>query len=120
MLMFTIEGGNLTPMQRRTILDWTIRPALRGVPGVADVNTLGGFVRTYEVVPSPAAMAARGITTDALREALDGNNRNDGAGRVTRAEESLLVRAEGRIRSLEDVRSIVVAARPGGGIVRVG
>lgn len=118
MLMFTLEGGTLTPMQRRTLLDWTIRPQLRGLPGIADVNTLGGFVRTYEVVPDPAAMAARGITTAMLAEALSQNNRNDGAGRVRDGEEALLVRAEGRIRSLEDLRSIVVAAHPTG-VVRV-
>jgi len=118
MLMFTLEGGTLTPMQRRTLLDWTIRPQLRGLPGIADVNTLGGFVRTYEVVPDPAAMAARGITTEMLTEALSQNNRNDGAGRVRDGEEALLVRAVGRIRGLEDIRSIVVAAHPTG-VVRV-
>src|ERR671916_181436 len=118
MLMFTIEGGNLTPMQRRTILDWTIRPALRGLPGIADVNTLGGFVRTYEVAPDPAAMAARGITTAMLAYALSQNNRNDGAGRVRDGEEALLVRAEGRIRNQDDIRAIVVAAHPTG-VVRV-
>ncbi|MDI3308625.1 MAG: CusA/CzcA family heavy metal efflux RND transporter [Acetobacteraceae bacterium] len=118
MLMFTLEGGTLTPMQRRTLLDWTIRPQLRGLPGIADVNTLGGFVRTYEVVPDPAAMAARGITTEMLAEALSQNNRNDGAGRVRDGEEALLVRAVGRIRGLEDIRSIVVAAHPTG-VVRV-
>src|SRR6478609_3185149 len=119
MLMFTLEGGSLSPMQRRTLLDWTIRPQLRGLPGVADINTLGGHVRTYEVAPDPAAMAARGITTAMLAEALGQNNRNDGAGRVRDGEEALLVRAEGRIRTLEDIRSIVVVAHPTG-VVRVG
>ena len=118
MLMFTIDGGNLTPMQRRTILDWTIRPALRGLPGIADLNTLGGYVRTYEVAPDPAAMAARGITTEMLAEALSQNNRNDGAGRVRDGEEALLVRAEGRIHTQDDIRAIVVAAHPTG-VVRV-
>src|SRR3712207_5736813 len=118
MLMFTIEGGNLTPMQRRTILDWVIRPQLRGLPGIADVNTLGGFVRTYEVTPDPAAMAARGITTEMLANALAENNRNDGAGRVRDGEEALLVRAEGRIRTMDDIRQIVVVAHPTG-VVRV-
>ena len=51
MFMFTIEGGNLSSMERRDLLDWVIRPALRSVPGVADVNALGGRVRTFEVVP---------------------------------------------------------------------
>lgn len=119
MFMFTLEGENLTPMDARTLMDWVVRPAFRSVPGVADVNVLGGFVRTYEVIPSAAAMAARGISTAMLREALERNNRNDGAGRVRDGEEALLVRAEGRIRTLEDVRAIVLAARPTG-VVRVG
>ncbi|MFZ4409950.1 MAG: efflux RND transporter permease subunit [Paracraurococcus sp.] len=118
MLMFTLSGGNLSPQQRRSILDWTIRPQLRGLPGIADVNTLGGFVRTYEVAPDPAAMAARGITTAMLADALQQNNRNDGAGRVRDGEEALLVRAEGRIRTMDDIRAIVVAAHPTG-VVRV-
>ncbi len=119
MLMFTLEGENLTPSDARTLMDWVVRPALRAVPGVADVNVLGGLVRTYEVVPDPAAMAARGITTAMLEEALERNNRNDGAGRIRDGEEALLVRAEGRIRTLDDVRAIVLANREGR-VVRVG
>ena len=119
MLMFTIVGGDLTPTAQRGLIDWTIRPALRGLPGVADVNVLGGFVRTFEVVPSPPAMAARGITVAMLDSALSGNNRNDGAGRVRDGEEALLVRAEGRLRTLDDIKSVVIAARETG-IVRVG
>jgi cobalt-zinc-cadmium resistance protein CzcA len=119
MLMFTLEGENLSPTDARTLMDWVVRPALRGVPGVADVNVLGGLVRTYEVAPDPAAMAARGITTAMLEEALERNNRNDGAGRIRDGEEALLVRAEGRIRTLEDVRAIVLANREGR-VVRVG
>lgn len=118
MVLFSLEGEGLSPGQARYLLDWVVRPLLRGVPGVADVNTMGGFARTYEVVPSPADMAARGITTDMLENALTANNRNDGAGRVRAGEEALLVRAEGRIRSMDDIREIVVAARPGG-VVRV-
>lgn len=119
MLMFTIVGGNLTPTEQRSLLDFTIRPALRGLPGVADINVLGGFVRTFEVAPSPSAMAARGVTVAMLQSALANNNRNDGAGRVRDGEEALLVRAEGRLRSLEDIRSVVIAARANG-VVRVG
>jgi cobalt-zinc-cadmium resistance protein CzcA len=118
MLMFTIVGGDLTPTQQRSLVDWTLRPAIRGLPGVADLNVLGGFVRTFEVVPSPSAMAARGITVAMLETALSGNNKNDGAGRVRDGEEALLVRAEGRLRNLEDIKSVVIAARPSG-VVRV-
>jgi cobalt-zinc-cadmium resistance protein CzcA len=119
MLMFTIESDQLNAQEVRSLVDWVIRPALRALPGVADVNVLGGFVRTFEVVPSAPAMAARGITTQMLENALVANNRNDGAGRVRDGEEALLVRSEGRIRTLDDVRDIVVALR-GASIVRVG
>lgn len=108
MYMFTLDGPNLTAIEARTILDWTIRPALRSVPGVADVNTLGGFVRTYQVIPSPLAMSSRGISVDQLKIALQENNRNDGAGRIVDGEESLLVQAQGRVQSIDDVRNIVV------------
>jgi len=113
MFMFTIEGGGLSLMERRTLLDWTIRPALRTVPGVADVNALGGLVYSFEVVPDNARMNARGVTLSALRGALENNNRNDGAGRLVEGEETLLVRSEGRIKDLEDVRDIVVTTSNG-------
>ena len=103
MFMFTIEGGDLDIMQRRELLDWVIRPALRTVAGVADVNALGGEVRTFEVVPDNARLTARSISLAQLREALELNNRNDGAGRLDDGEESLLVRTEGSIRTLDDV-----------------
>jgi heavy metal efflux system protein len=118
MLMFTIDSETLNVQQMRQLVDWTIRPALRGLPGVADVNVLGGFVRTFEVAPSAPAMAAREITSQQLENAVTSNNRNDGAGRVRDGEEALLVRSEGRIRSLEDLRNIVVATR-GGTAIRV-
>lgn len=113
MFMFTIEGGDLTLMERRNLLDWVVRPALRTVPGVADVNTLGGTVRSFEVIPNNAGMSSRGITMEALIEALKSNNRNDGAGRLPEGEEALLVRAEGQIRDLDDVRAIVIANQNG-------
>ncbi|MCF6252032.1 MAG: CusA/CzcA family heavy metal efflux RND transporter [Methylococcaceae bacterium] len=109
MFMFAIEGGDLTLMERRSLLDWVIRPALRTVAGVADVNALGGLVRSFEVSPDNTRMSARNIDIATLIEALQSNNRNDGAGRMTEGEETLIVRAEGRITSLEDIRSIVVA-----------
>lgn len=109
MFMFTIDGGDLTLMQRRDLLDWVIRPALRTVSGVADVNALGGYVRSFEVIPDNMKMSARGITIADLIRALESNNKNDGAGRLTEGEEALIVRAEGRIKTLDDVRSIVVS-----------
>ncbi|PKM12783.1 MAG: CusA/CzcA family heavy metal efflux RND transporter [Gammaproteobacteria bacterium HGW-Gammaproteobacteria-3] len=108
MFMFSIEGGNLSLMERRSLLDWVIRPVLRTVPGVADVNALGGRVRSFEVAPDNTRMTARNISIDQLIKALESNNRNDGAGRLTEGEEALIVRAEGRIKNLADVGAIVV------------
>jgi cobalt-zinc-cadmium resistance protein CzcA len=112
MFMFTVEG-DLSLTERRSILDWIIRPALRTVPGVADVNSLGGFVRSFEIMPDPIRMAARGVDPMMLGQALAANNRNDGAGRMTEGEETLLVRSQGRIRTLDDVRNIVVRTEQG-------
>ena len=118
MFMFTIEGP-ISLQDKRTLLDWTIRPALRTVAGVADVNSLGGEVRSFEIAPDPAALAARGLTLGQLQAALETNNRNDGAGRLSEGEETLLVRAEGAIRNLDDVRAIVLKSH-NGSVVRVG
>ncbi len=119
MFMFTVEGDDVSLEQRRTLLDWVIRPALRTLPGVADVNSLGGFVRSFEVVPDNIALAAHGISLAMLQQAIQANNRNDGAGRVNDGEETLLVRAEGSIKTLQDLRNIVVTS-PSGNPVRVG
>ncbi len=113
MFMFTIEGGDLSLMERRSLLDWEIRPALRTVSGVADVNALGGLVRSFMVEPNNALMSARNISMAQLYEALKLNNRNDGAGRLNEGEESLLVRSEGRIKTLADVATIVVGNMAG-------
>ncbi len=113
MFMFAIEGGDLSLMERRDLLDWVIRPALRPVPGVADVSPLGGLVRSFEVIPDNAAMASRNIGMQQLISALENNNRNDGAGRLSEGEEALIVRAEGRIKNEQDVRAIVVAQSHG-------
>ena len=118
MFMFTIEG-DLPLADKRVLLDWVIRPQLRTIPGVADVNSLGGEVRTFEVVPNPRLLAARGLSLKDLQSVLETNNRNDGAGRLNDGEESLLVRAEGAIRNLDDVRAIVLQARDGL-VVRIG
>ena len=106
--MFSIEGGDLDLMQRRELLDWVIRPILRTVKGVADVNALGGLVKSFVVSPDNTRMIARNITIEQLTNALKMNNRNDGAGRLNEGEEALIVRIEGRIKKLEDVKNIVV------------
>ena len=113
MFMFTVEGGGLSLAERRSLLDWVIRPALRTVPGVADVNALGGVVRAYEVIPDQLKMAASGVTMMQLKEAIGANNRNDGAGRLGEGDEVLLVRSEGSITSLDDLRAVVVMMKDG-------
>lgn len=113
MFMFTVEGGNLSLAERRSLLDWVIRPALRTVPGVADVNALGGVVRSFEVIPDAVKLAATGVTLRGLRDIIEANNRNDGAGRLGEGDEVLLVRAEGSIKNLEDLRAIVIKANDG-------
>ena len=113
MFMFTIEGGDLSLEQRRSLLDWVIRPQLRSVAGVADVNSLGGLVRSFEIVPDLARMTARGISLEDLQQSLERNNRNDGAGRLNEGEESLIVRAEGRFNTLDDVANTVIKAQGG-------
>ncbi|MFN4342934.1 MAG: efflux RND transporter permease subunit [Azonexus sp.] len=118
MFMFTIEG-DLSLADKRALLDWVIRPQLRTIPGVADVNSLGGEAKTFEVVPDPQLLAARGLVLKDLQTVLEANNRNDGAGRLRDGEEALLVRAEGAIRTLDDVRAIVLQARDGQ-VIRVG
>ena len=117
--MFTIESDTLSLIEKRDLLDWVIRPALRTVPGVADVNALGGEARALEVVPDLLKMAANEVTLEALRQVIAANNSNDGAGRLDEGGESLLVREEGRIRTPDDLRAIVVAMRDGA-VVRLG
>jgi cobalt-zinc-cadmium resistance protein CzcA len=85
-----------------------IRPALRSVVGVADVNALGGKVRSFEVLPDPVKLAAVGLSTAQVKTAIEANNRNDGAGRLGEGDEVLLVRTEGSIRGQDDLRAIVV------------
>lgn len=114
--MFTLEGEGLTLEERRSLLDWTVRPALRGLAGVADVNVLGGHARAFEVVPDPAALAQAGLTAEVLREALEEANHNDGAGRMVEGEESLIVRVVGAATTLEDLAATAISL-PGGGVM---
>jgi heavy metal efflux system protein len=108
MFMFTVESDTLTLEEKRFLVDWTIRPALRIVPGVADVNALGGYVRTYEISPRPEIMNRLQIPNENIVAALEMNNKNDGAGRIDQGEEAMLVRVAGAIGDLEDVGSILV------------
>ena len=113
MFMFTIDNDAMTLDERRSLLDWVIRPALRSVPGVADVNALGGKVRSFEVEPDAIKLAAVGLSTADLKRAIEANNRNDGAGRLGEGNEVLLVRSEGNIKTQDDLRAVVVGRNDG-------
>ena len=114
MFMFTVESDVLSLEQKRYLLDWTIRPALRTVPGVADVNALGGFVKTYQVSPQLGEMRALGVSNAALFDALASNNKNDGAGRISQGEESMLVRIEGAFATIADIEALQIPTQNGG------
>ncbi|MBL6454978.1 CusA/CzcA family heavy metal efflux RND transporter [Belnapia sp. T6] len=105
------------PAQRlaylRTLQDWVIRPQLRNVPGVAGVDGIGGYVKQYHVRPDPQRLLGLGLTFRALVEALERNNSAIGAGYVERGGEGYVVRADGRITTLEHIRDVVVETREG-------
>ena len=107
-LMFTIESDALDLEAKRTLLDWVIAPKLRAISGVAEVNALGGKVKTYEVVPDLDRMRAMGVTLDDMLMTLEKNNRNDGAGRVSQGVESILVRSVGRLKNIYDIKTLPV------------
>jgi cobalt-zinc-cadmium resistance protein CzcA len=97
----------------RTIQDWVIRPQLKSLEGVAGVDTIGGFVKQYHVHPSPAKLVAFGLSFTQIIEALENNNVSTGAGYIERNGESYLVRADGRIASLDQIANIVVGSQKG-------
>lgn len=113
MFMFTVEHPTLDIRERRELLDWVIRPVLRTVPGVADVNVLGGEVRSLQISPDPDRMAQAGIDIDAIRNALQRGNRNTGVGRLEQGIDALIVRVEGRLKNLSSLEDLVVAERDG-------
>ena len=106
--MFTIEGTGLSLQERRSLLDWTLRPALRTIPGVADVNVLGGEAKTFVVIPDRGRLTANGLHLRDVVDALERNNRNDGAGRLRVGESALIVRAEGALQTADDIGNVVV------------
>jgi len=107
-LMFTIESDTLSLMQKRTLLDWVINKRIRSIDGVADTNALGGYVKTYEIVPNFAKMKLYKINMKSLQEVLSENNKNDGIGRLSIGEQSLFVRSEGRLKNIPDISNLIV------------
>ncbi|AYR26524.1 CusA/CzcA family heavy metal efflux RND transporter [Herbaspirillum rubrisubalbicans] len=103
------DGTPYTPTDLREIQDWVIKPQLRLVPGVTEINTIGGFAKEYLVAPSPEKLASYGMTMDTVIKALEKNNNNVGAGYIERRGEQYLIRAPGQVGSTEDIGNIVLA-----------
>ncbi|SVA99190.1 uncharacterized protein METZ01_LOCUS152044, partial [marine metagenome] len=97
----------------RTVQDWIIRPQLRTVPNVADIDSIGGYVKQYHVLPNPAALQSYGLTLHDVIGALERNNRSLGAGYVERHGEAALVRADSRLKGLVDIAGVVVKEHKG-------
>ncbi|WP_122556008.1 CusA/CzcA family heavy metal efflux RND transporter [Pseudomonas viridiflava] len=103
------DGTPYTPTDLRVIQDWIIKPQLRNVPGVAEINTIGGFAKQYEIAPDPKKLAAYKLTLNDLVAALERNNANVGAGYIERGGEQLLIRAPGQLENIDDIANIVIA-----------
>lgn len=102
------DGQEYSGMDLRTIQDWIIRPQLRTVRGVADVNTIGGYTKQFHVTPDPQKLLAYGLTFRDVLRALAENNSNVGAGYIERRGEQYLIRAPGQVKDLSDIGRIVV------------
>lgn len=118
--MYTIEhkpgarkpdGSAYTPQDLRTLHDWVVRPQLRTVPGVTEVNSVGGFRKEYEVAPYPERLAGFGLTVKDIIQALEANNANVGAGYVERHGAQYVIRVPGQAANEKDLAGIIVARR---------
>ncbi|KAB0330924.1 CusA/CzcA family heavy metal efflux RND transporter [Janthinobacterium sp. PLB04] len=103
------DGTPYTPTDLREIQDWIIKPQLRNVTGVTEINAIGGYAKQYQVAPYPEKLAAYGISLQDVVTALERNNSNVGAGYIERQGEQLLIRAPGQVASKSDLANIVVA-----------
>lgn len=107
------DGTPYTPTDLREIQDWVIKPQLRNVPGVTEINTIGGFDKQFQVAPDLERLAARGLSLQDVVTALERNNANVGAGYIERRGEQYLVRAPGQVKSIDDLREIIVGSAQG-------
>jgi heavy metal efflux system protein len=110
---FVVESDKQSPMELRTLMDWTIRPQLRTVPGVAEVNSQGGYEKQYEIRVDPERMRSRGVSLAQVIEAAEKNNQNAGGGFIERKGEQTIVRSVGVATGADDIGSIVVDADRG-------
>lgn len=107
------DGSAYTPMDLREIQDWVIKPQLRNVPGVTEINSIGGFAKEYLVAPQPEKLAAYGITLAEIVTALERNNANVGAGYIERQGEQYLIRVPGQVHGIADIREVIVGTVQG-------
>src|SRR5512134_4014180 len=117
---FTVEGEGVSAMERRTILDWMIAPRLRAVPGVTEVNVWGGLPKQYQVVVDPAKLVAYGLSLKEVFEAVERGSGNSGGGYIERNREQYVIRGEGLVRDLADLRKLVLKVGADGTPVTVG
>lgn len=113
------DGSEWTATELRTLHDWVVRPQMRTIPGVAEVNTIGGYTKQYHVTPNVEQLATLRLSLTDVVEALEKNNANQGAGYVERAGEQILIRVPGQAAGEVDLSQIIVATR-GGVPIRVG
>jgi heavy metal efflux system protein len=102
------DGMPYTPTDLREIQDWIIKPQLRNVTGVTEINSIGGYAKEYHVAPNPMRLASYGLTLQNVVTALDRNNNNVGAGYIEKRGEQYLIRAPGQVRSMEDIRNVIL------------
>ena len=107
------DGTAYTPMDLREIQDWVIKPQLRNVPGVTEINSIGGFSKEYLIAPHPDKLASYGISMDKLVTALQNNNTNVGAGYIEREGEQYLIRAPGQVKGIDDLKQVIVSTAQG-------
>lgn len=107
------DGSEYTPTDLREIQDWVIRPQLRMVKGVTEINTVGGYVKQYHVVPYPEKMISLGLTLADLVLALERNNLNVGAGYIENSGEQQLVRIPGQVANMTEIGNIIVGSPQG-------
>ncbi|MFZ6813411.1 efflux RND transporter permease subunit [Undibacterium sp. Rencai35W] len=103
-----VDGTPYTPSDLREIQDWIIKPQLRNVPGVTEINTIGGYAKEFQVAPYPEKLVAHGLTLDDVITALERNNANVGAGYIEKRGEQYLIRAPGQVSSLNDIGNIIL------------
>jgi len=113
------DGTSYTATDLREIQDWVIKPQLRNVPGVTEINTIGGFAREYQVSPSLEQMESYGLSLADIVAALEKNNANVGAGYIERKGEQYLIRVPGQVQSVEDIEDIIVSSVQGKRPIRV-